>query len=308
MATHVASYLDFVRGLRGSSFYEQALDLSRWVPGGFGRADCVNLHRRTLRVVDLKYGRGVPVSAERNPQLMLYALGAFDTFGPITDPDRVVLVAHQPRLDTVSEWEVSVRSLLAWGGGEVRRRAAAALAPGAPRIPGDQCRFCLAKPTCPALARLTEATTMVELGGEPPPPERLTDEQVRRALDARDTVLDWFRSIEDLVRERVACGGFPGWKLVAGRANRAWGDPAEAERVLASLLGDGAFTRTLLTPAAAERAVGRGGREALPAVVRGEGRPTLVQEDDGRPALAAVVSGDFDDLSTGDASSLATAG
>jgi len=303
MAANVGTYVDFVRRLDGFVAYEQRVDVSRWVPGGFGQADCINIYDQTLRVVDLKYGRGVPVSAADNPQLKLYGLGAVDAFGPLFDIQEVTLVIHQPRLDNVSEWSIPLPALLAWGD-VVHGRADAALSPGAPRIPGDvQCRFCRAQATCPALAQSIHATTMAEFDGPPPEPETLSDDQIRTIMDRRGLIVDWLRAVENYVRGRVASPeGFDGWKFVAGRANRRWADDDAAGKALSEMIGERAYVRSLLSPAAAEKALGKSNIGAIRGmIIRGEGKPTLVPAGDPRPAIAVGTSvvDDFEDVTDG---------
>lgn len=165
MAGFVQVYLNSIRDYaRGNELMvEQRLEFSYYVgvPDQFGTSDAVILTPDEIQVHDLKYGRGVKVDAENNEQLMLYALGALHTFGPLGDFKRVRLVIHQPRLQHLSEWDCSIDELLAFAG---RAKAAATEAmklidlgssmAGLPSMltPGEsQCRFCKAKATCPAL-------------------------------------------------------------------------------------------------------------------------------------------------------------
>ena len=94
------------------SAIEKRVDFSQYVPDGFGTADCILLSGNTLHVVDLKYGKGVPVSAEENPQMMLYALGAYQAYSFLYDIRNIHLVIVQPRLDSITEWECSLEELL----------------------------------------------------------------------------------------------------------------------------------------------------------------------------------------------------
>ena len=309
MVRHVGEYVDYVRALRGTKWVEQRLDLGEWVPdpkGTWGTADCVALHRRTLRVVDLKYGRGVPVSAGNNPQLVLYALGAMRLVEDILDVRQVVLVIHQPRLGSVSEVTLPVRTVLQRGR-ELREAAMRALAPAPPRIPGDWCRFCRAAATCPPLARVTQAVTTLELdttatAADLPPPDALSDAQLAVALAYRPAIEGWLGAIEARVTARLLHGeAFVGWKLVRGRANRSWGDAEAAETALVAIHGDGAYEpRKLLSVAQAEKKVPKDRWEArlAPFVLRGVGKPTLVPESDKRPAIdpAELPAGEFADL------------
>ena len=296
MAANVGAYVSWARRFRGERFVERRVDLGRGIPGGFGRLDLATMHRRTLRVIALKYGRGVPVRAERNEQLSLYALGMLEEFDPFFAFRRILLVVHQPRIGSVSEWEISPADLRSWGE-SIRPHVAAALEPWAPRIPGDDwCRFCRARAVCPALRNATEAATGVSLGAPPPSPESLSDGDLSVALRAKGLVIEWLNAVEGCVRARVENGGFPGWKLVRGRSVRRWSDPRDAAVRLTDLLGDGAFRRELLSPAAAESLLGPERTEPLRELIsRCDGKPVLASEDDPRPAISAV-AGDFADV------------
>lgn len=155
MCDFVQVYIDRIRQYADGNelMVEQRLEFSRYVdvPGQFGTSDAVILAGDEIQAHDLKYGRGVKVDADNNEQLMLYALGALDTFGPLGDFKRVRLVIHQPRLQHLSEWDCSVDELLAFGG-RAKYAAQAAMAGDGELVPGEsQCRFCKAKGTCPAL-------------------------------------------------------------------------------------------------------------------------------------------------------------
>lgn len=188
MAREVQKYLDAVRRYAdgGEIMVEQRLPIFRGndagVPEQFGTSDTVIITGSELQVHDLKYGRGVQVYAERNPQLMLYALGALDEFGLLYDFDTVRMVIHQPRLNHLDEWSCSVEELREF---EKEALAAGALAlqlanedldleePPSMLVPGDkQCQFCKAKGDCPALRDKVLATVagdfevMVSASGE----------------------------------------------------------------------------------------------------------------------------------------------
>lgn len=93
---------------------EQRVDYSRWVREGFGTADALIIADGTLRVVDLKYDTGIEVSAEDNPQLKCYGLGALELFDDIYDIDTVAFTIYQPRRQNISEWEIPKADLLLW--------------------------------------------------------------------------------------------------------------------------------------------------------------------------------------------------
>lgn len=293
MASNVSIYTDYVRGVAQGAddlFIEQRVSYSDWVPDGFGTADAVVLKGDMIHVCDLKYGKGVQVDAENNTQGMLYALGAYAEFGWLSSFKTVRISIVQPRLDHISEWSISVDALLQWAEW-VSQRAEAALSEDAERIPGEkQCRFCRAKATCPALMRYTEQIIMADFDDldELESPDRLSDVQIQRVLEHKGTIESWLSAIETLVRERLEAGAdFPGFKLVAGRSLRRWGNDSEAEKALVEVLGDKAYSKSLISPAQAEKIIGKANKPLLDdLVVKPQGKPTLVPESDKRPAIS----------------------
>ena len=299
-------YVDYVRALPGKHrFIETRVDFSEWVPGGFGTADSIVIDEdtATLQIAALKFGTGVRVDAPNNPQAMLYALGAYSMFSFLHEIERVQIAIVQPRIDNISEWEISVSDLLKWG--EIARAAAEETAqPNAKRVPGDkQCRFCKAKATCPALFALTERTLLMdfEAHDEPVALNKLTDEQLAEALKARPVIEAWLNAVETFIKQRLSSGeDVPGWKLVEGRANRAWIDETEAAGKLEFLLGDSAFSRKLISPSQAEKALGKQSKKELDGLVfKPKGKAALAPANDPRPSIVASVD-DFDDVSEED--------
>ena len=307
MSSNVQMYVDYVRAIAhnpdGPAGFpidiEKRVDYSDWVPDGFGTADTIVLLNGALHVIDLKYGMGVRVFAKDNPQAMLYALGAYAFYDTFLDIERVHVSIVQPRLDHIDEWEIGVDDLLRFG--EVARAAAEATEdPNALRIPGEkQCRFCKAKTTCPALAKLTADTLLVDFDqlDAPPAPDTLTDEQLAGALKNKPLIEAWLKSVQDIVKDRLDAGTpFPGFKLVEGRSNRQWGDENEALAYLLETIGpDKTYERKMVSPAAAERLVGKKNKDTLSGfITKPTGAPTVAPDDDPRPPLARATADDFD--------------
>lgn len=303
MADYVQIYVDYTKGLierNDSLFVEKRVDFSEWVPGGFGTADTIIVKKDAIHIVDLKYGKGVPVYAENNPQAMLYALGAYAEFVFFSDFKTVHISIVQPRLDSISEWEVSVTDLLKFG--ETARIAAEATQdPNAKRIPGEkQCRFCKAKATCPALYKMTADTIMVDFEqiDHPPQLSKLSDEQLRVVLENRSMIEAWLGSVEQIVQQRLMEGGrFEGFKLVEGRTVRKWSDEDQAGEVLLYLLGESsAYTRKVISPLQAEKALGRAEKHQIAdMIVSPRGPIKLAKQNDPRPAITAAIV-DFEAL------------
>lgn len=141
---------------------EQRLDFSQVVPGGFGTGDCVIIAEPTLQIIDLKYGQGVMVEAENNPQLMLYALGALNAFGSLYDITKVAVTIFQPRRSNVSTWTIPVTELETWAEQVVKPRAALAASGDGEFAPGEWCRFCKLAPTCRTRAEANVALAQHE--------------------------------------------------------------------------------------------------------------------------------------------------
>lgn len=302
MVNYVQDYVDFVRyHAHRNAFtgYEVRVDFSEWVPEGFGTCDALIVDGNVMHVIDLKYGKGLAVSPVQNSQAMLYALGAYAESRDFADIQTVKITICQPRIfDGAPEtWDIGIADLLKWGEW-VRQRAEACLEPGAEFVPGEkQCQWCKAKPTCKALAAMTEQTILADFDviDSPDaltPAAKLTDAQITSVLRAKTLISAWLDSVEDYVFDRVKNGqGFDGYKLVAGKANRRWSDDAQAATALFEMLGDDAFApRKLVSPAQAEKALGKArAREIAPLVIKPEGSPTLVVSDDPRPSIGITI-------------------
>ena len=307
MADYVQEYVDFVRHhAQGDTVaaYEMRVYFDDWVPSGFGTCDALIIDGDTMHVIDLKYGKGIAVSPVENSQGMLYALGAYADMSRLTTIRRVMITIVQPRIfdgDRAPQtWTIEIADLLKWGEW-AKQRAEACLAPGADFVPGDkQCQWCKAKPTCKALATLTEQTVMADFEdiSSPDaltPATRLTDEQIAKVLRAKALITSWLDAVEDRVVERLTDGdGFPGYKLVAGKANRRWSDETWAGAALFEMIGDAAYTQKLISPAQAEKALGKTrAQEIAGFVIKPQGSPTLALESDPRPSVGGISADDF---------------
>lgn len=307
MAEHVRVYVEYVLRLaNGSDSFdvETRVRYDDWVDGGFGTADALIVRGDTLHVCDLKYGKGVRVDAQDNPQGMLYALGAWSMMSVVFDIKRVKIHIIQPRLDHISEWEISVDALLRWAEW-VKQQAEKTADNDAPRIAGEkQCRFCKAKASCAALKKMTEQIIMADFDDldDLRPANTLSDEEMAKALAAKPMIEAWLSAIENQVKSRLSSGdGFPGYKLVEGRSNRQWSDEWGAAAKLVDLLGnEKAYTPPkLISPAQAEKALGKKRAGSIADfITKPSGAPTLAQENDPRPAIN-VTADDFDACSDG---------
>lgn len=297
MVEAVQLYLDYVRDQRGDLLVEKRVDFSPWVPGGFGTADAIVLHAGTATVVDLKYGRGVKVDAEENPQAMAYALGALHGYDFLFECNTFKLVIVQPRLDHISEWEISRDDLLAWADNKLKPAAELALTDDAPFQPGEsQCRFCKAKPVCRALAEHCQEVVMDGFSDQGKDPAKLSNDEVAELIPQLDLVTGWAKAVEAHALHQLETGeDIPGYKLVAGRSTRKWKDEAEAETALRKKLKVAqVFNKKLVSPPQAEKLLGKGHAILTEHVIKPEGKPALAPVSDKRPALDIDPSQGFD--------------
>ena len=297
MAEFVRVYTDYVRSLSDTAdlvLIEQRVDYSDWVPKGFGTADAIVLNGDTLNVVDLKYGMGVQVYAQNNPQGMLYALGAYAEVNHIAEIKKVVITIVQPRLDHISEWSISVEDLLRWAE-YATQRAEATQEDDAPRNAGEkQCRFCKAKHNCGELFRHTEKILMTEFDNINglPNVDNMTDEQMGSVIAAKALIDGWISAISTHVTDRLEAGaGFTGYKLVEGRSTRRWYDDESAQFRLRELMGaEKSVTTKVISPTQAQKILGaKRKNEIAEMIVKPSGKPTLVPDSDNRLAINVTV-------------------
>lgn len=208
---------------------EQRLDYSAYVPEGFGTGDLLIVADKTLTVIDLKYGKGVAVDAEWNPQMMLYGLGALELFDCIYDIETVRMTIYQPRLESVSTWEISVSDLMGWVETELKPKAQLAIRGEGEFHCGSWCRFCKAKNTC--RARAEEYLRLAQM--EFKPPALLSDEEVAEVLKVADELARWSADVYAFATDEAITHGkkWTGFKLVEGRSSRKYTDEEEVAEV-----------------------------------------------------------------------------
>ena len=268
---------------------EQRVDFSTWVPHGFGTADCLILQGDTLDIIDFKYGQGVPVSAEGNPQMKLYALGALNDFGFAYDVDKIRMHIYQPRINNVSVAEITRIDLLDWASNEVKPKAQLAVKGKGEYHAGSHCKFCPHAGRCRALN--TTCVEYVKTHGVRAAVPVLAPWEVAEVLEMEPLVTLWLKKVKGQALNTLMDGGeVPGFKVVAGKmGNRKWVDEQKvAEALDAAGYGLGEYTETtLLSPAAMDKALGKKKvAELLDSLIdRSPGAPAVVPESDKRPKL-----------------------
>lgn len=276
---------------------EARLDYSPWVQEGFGTGDLVLITDGVLEIVDLKFGKGVQVSATDNSQMRLYALGAINGFGYLYDIDTVKMTIHQPRLDHISTDEVTVDELEYWATNSVMGAAEKAFKGEGEFRAGDHCRFCKIKAKCRARADVN--MELAKLDFKDPP--TLTDEEIAKILFATDELQRWVSDVAAYALDQAVNQGkeWPGYKLVEGRSYRKYVDEAKVAKALkaAGYSEEKIYTKNLLGITAMEKAVGKKKfSELLVGLVdKPPGKPKLAPESDKRPAIRSTAEIDFRD-------------
>ncbi|NYS33099.1 DUF2800 domain-containing protein [Streptococcus danieliae] len=274
---------------------EQRVDFSDWVPGGFGTSDVVILSDEVLEIIDLKYGKGVPVSAENNPQLMLYALGAYSHFDFLFDFERIKMTIVQPRLDNVSTFEIFTEELIYWAENYVCPRAAQAdVGIGNWHIDEEILRW------SPVAGKLVswanknlEFIDTYDIEDE----ELLSGDDVASILARANEIRKWLDVVEaSALKDALAGSPPPGYKLVEGRSLRRFVDKdAVAEALTDAGFEDIYKPQELQSLGALEKLVGKSAFNSLVGdfIEKPQGKPTLAPISDKRPEFNDT-SDDFD--------------
>lgn len=261
---------------------EQRLDYSTYVEGGFGTGDLIIVKDSELEIIDLKYGRGVAVEAERNSQMMLYALGALELFEALYDIETVRITIHQPRLEAISSWEISVHELKVWAEVELRPKAELAIKGEGDFLPGLWCQFCRARKVC--RARAEEFFKQAEL--EFKKPDLLSDEEIGEVLKVADELKKWVEDIYAYASEEAISKGktWTGFKVVEGRSNRKYSDEEQVVEA-ANLAGyKDIYKKSLIGISEMEKLMGKKKFSEIlgELVYKPSGKLTLVPETDKR--------------------------
>lgn len=295
---------------------EVQVDITDYAPEAFGTCDCVMIGGDELIITDYKHGKGVPVSAQDNPQMLLYALGALKLYRPIYGDmiRRVSTYIDQPRLGSYDGASMTVEELLAWGE-SIKPKAAAAFMGTGEFAPGEWCRFCRAKAKCRARANqntaLEDFKDCIPLGRSIPmqteydatgfkPSNCLTDEEIGALLVRAEGLVAWYNDLKEYAL--VACLNgktIPGWKAVEGRSTRAWTDQDAA---LEALMAGGVeeaiiYDRVPKTLAQLEKVIGkqRFGELVGGMITKSPGKPALAAESDKRPVYNGAAA-DFSEV------------
>ena len=293
---YVEKHIDYVEERKAEMYpcamnVEVRLDMSDIIPGGFGTADTILVNDNKLIVIDLKYGKGVKVDAFENPQLMLYAYGAYKALDFLYDFDTVEVVISQPRLDHISSFEISLKNLVAWAENYVKPRAAYVLSKEGEKDfnpDSTRCKFCKARAFCKVRAEsMLDVINKFDFDS----PSVLSKADVSFILDHSKDISSWLTEVSEYAFNALEDGeDIPGYKLVEGRSNRKITDEIKASKLLqAEGYTVDEFTQTkLLGITGLEKLLGKKRfNELLGEIVeKPQGKPVLATESDKRPKLS----------------------
>ena len=287
-------YRDYVCDLVGKAkqickdpvtMIEQHLDFSCWVPDGYGTGDFLLVADGELNIVDFKYGRGVPVYADHNPQMMLYALGALELFDMLYDIHTVTMTIFQPRLSNVSIWSLSAEDLYKWAEEELKPKAELAAKGEGEYTPGSWCRFCKARNQCRARAESFLKLAQMEFR----PPALLSDEEIAEVMGQAEELSRWASDVMAYATAAAIEDGrhFEGYKIVEGRSVRKFTDTAAVEKAAKEAGYTDIYNKTLITLTAFEKLMGKEAFQEIlgPYVEKPQGKLTLVPVSDKRPEV-----------------------
>ena len=288
-------YRDFIMDLVGQAkqhckdpvtLIEQHLDFSCYVPDGFGTGDFLLVADKELNVVDFKYGRGVAVYADHNPQMMLYALGALNLFDCLYDIEQVTMTIFQPRLSSISTWTITATELYQWAEDVLKPKAELAAKGEGEFVSGSWCRFCKARNTCRA-----RAESFLELARmEFQPPALLSDEEVAEVMEKADELSKWASDVMAYAQAEAIENGkhWDGYKLVEGRSVRKFSDEAKVEAAAKKAGYTDIYNKSLITLTAFEKLMGKKTFADVLGqyVTKPAGKLTLVPVSDKRPEVS----------------------
>ena len=269
---------------------EQRLDFSRWVPEGFGTGDCLIVADSVLHIIDFKYGLGVLVESEGNPQMMCYALGALDIYDGIYDISSVRMTIFQPRRDNISTYTMDKNDLLEWADTILSPTAKLAYVGEGEFKAGNHCQFCKVKATCRKRAEYNLELAKYDFEM----PANLEDTEIAAILPKVDELVSWVNDIKEYALQQALSGtAYDGYKVVEGKSNRRYMN----EQSVAAIVSDNGFDpyeKKLLGITAMTSLLGKAKfNELLGSLIeKPQGKPTLVPNTDKRPALNTA----FDDF------------
>lgn len=293
MLDYVDQYTKYVSELIQDNsilFVEQKVDYSEYtgVAGSMGTADCIVINGDTLNVVDFKYGMGVPVSADNNSQMMLYALGAYWLLSDVYDINSVNMSIFQPRIHNISSTQMSVKELLDWANKVLKPKALEAFTGSSDYKCGKWCQFCRAKCVCRARAEANLSQARLDFAL----PATLSDTEISVLLTKVDDITSWCNDVKEFAYVQALNGKkWEGFKLVAGRSARKYTDESQVAEVVQAA-GYDPWEHKVLGITAMNKLLGKSQFDALlnAYIVKAPGKPALVPATDKRKEIGSADS------------------
>ena len=292
MDMHSESYTDFVLSELAKAkerckdpevLIEQPVSFTKWVPGGFGTADCIIASDDTLQIIDFKYGLGIMVDAEWNPQMLLYALGSLEIYDDLYDIETIKMTIFQPRRDNISSFTIDKMELLRWANEYLKPQALLASEGKGEFKAGDHCVFCKVKETCRERANYNLELAKYEFKDS----ILLEDEEIADVLTKIDNLTSWANDVKEYALKKALEGTkYPGFKVVEGRANRKYSDESlVAETVINA--GFDPYEKKVIGITAMTSRLGKERFNELlgSLIIKPSGKPTLVPSSDKRSEL-----------------------
>lgn len=301
MNDYCQEYADFVNDQCKGEFHifiEQKLDMTEWIPEGFGTADAIVILPAERKIIfdDFKYGKGIKVDAKQNSQLKIYALGVLQTMQFIFGYgafDIIETNIYQPRIDNIASYSYTVEELLKWAENELKPAADKAFDGLGEYVAGKHCYWCRAKATCRALAEYNLKLAEMDFQN----PDLLTDEEILKVYEQKAIFENWLDAVSThLLTTALEGKVWPGLKVVEGRSVRSYSDQIKVAEVLkAKGFTDIYKPQTLLPLGEMEKKIKKENFNEIvgPLLVRPQGKPTLVPESDKRPTFSKNVENDF---------------
>lgn len=299
MEDEVLEYVNYVFSISEKSEYcelfsEERVSYTEYVENGFGTTDnAIVIHHDSdmsiseLHIIDLKFGKGIPVSAVDNSQLKLYAYGVYSKYSLQYNIQNIVLHIGQPRLKNYSSWELTPDELILWLENTVKPAAEKALIGEGEFKTGDHCKFCRAKHKCRAMQNQYLEMAKLEFAD----PNALSEDEVFEMLSKSSAMKSWLSSIEEYALNQALKGlAVKGYKLVNGRSNRKWSDEQKVESILldSGLEPSEVLKQEVKSVAQIETLIGKAKfktSKLAELVVKSTPAPTLVPVSDNRPAI-----------------------
>lgn len=276
---------------------EQHLDFSCYVPDGFGTGDCIIVSDDKLHIIDFKYGLGVLVEAEENPQMKLYALGALEIYDSLYDIKEVSMTIFQPRRENVSTWTISTEELKEWAENELKPKAVLAYNGEGDYVPGEWCTFCRASVRC--RARAEEKMKLAQAEFKMPP--LLTDAEIEEILSIIPDLTKWANEITTYATDAAVNHGkeWNGFKVVEGRSVRKYRDEDKVAETAKEHGYTDIYRQSLITLTEMQKLMGKTEFEEIlgDLIYKAPGKPTLVPVSDKRPAInVSNAKNDFNEI------------